>query len=100
MNDINGMHVRSEHLFAALNAAVDGAVAEGAVGSGTGMTCHGYKRGIGTASRRAGDRLVGVLVQANHGRAPGSRSTGCPSGASSAPKRSRCRVPARTRTAT
>ena len=37
------------------------------VGSGTGMICHGFKGGLGTASRRAGDWTVGVLVQANHG---------------------------------
>ena len=71
LNDINGMHVRPEHVFAALEAASDGPVAEGNVGSGTGMICHGFKGGIGTASRivaQAGDAVVGVLVQANHGR--------------------------------
>jgi D-aminopeptidase len=68
LNDINGFHVRREHVFAALDAAVGGAVAEGGVGGGTGMVCHGFKGGIGTASRRAGRWTVGVLVQANHGR--------------------------------
>src|SRR6266540_2325119 len=67
LNDIEGMHVRAEHVFAALDAASDGAVAEGAVGGGTGMICHGFKGGIGTASRCTGDYTVGVLVQANHG---------------------------------
>jgi D-aminopeptidase len=69
LNDIEGMHVRPEHVDAALAAALDGPVEEGAVGGGTGMICHGFKGGIGTASRATGDGyVVGVLVQANHGR--------------------------------
>lgn len=48
-----------------------GEVAEGAVGSGSGMICHGFKGGICTASRvlwaEEGGYTVGVLVQANHG---------------------------------
>jgi D-aminopeptidase len=72
LNDINGQHVRAEHLHDAIEAASGGPVAEGAVGSGTGMVCHGFKGGIGTASRvvaaEAGGHTVGVLVQANHGR--------------------------------
>jgi D-aminopeptidase len=72
LNDINGMHVRPEHVAAALAGATDGPVAEGNVGGGTGMICHGFKGGIGTASRAldaaAGGFTVGVLVQANHGR--------------------------------
>jgi D-aminopeptidase len=67
LNDINGFHVRAEHVHAAL-ASASSEVAEGNVGGGTGMVCHGFKGGIGTASRRAGDWVVGVLVQANHGR--------------------------------
>jgi D-aminopeptidase len=68
LNDIEGMHVRPEHVFTALESAAEGEVAEGAVGGGTGMICHGFKGGIGTASRRtAEDHTVGVLVQANHG---------------------------------
>jgi D-aminopeptidase len=68
LNDINGFHVRAEHVFEALEAASGGAVAEGNVGGGTGMICHGFKGGIGTASRLADEYSVGVLVQANHGR--------------------------------
>jgi D-aminopeptidase len=72
LNDINGFHVRPEHVFAALDSTSDGPVGEGAVGGGTGMVCHGFKGGIGTASRElaaeAGRYTVGVLVQANHGR--------------------------------
>ncbi len=67
LNDVNGFHVRPEHARAALDAAADGPVAEGNVGGGTGMICHGFKGGIGTASRVAGAYTVGVLVQANHG---------------------------------
>jgi D-aminopeptidase len=71
LNDINGLHVRREHVFRAIEAAAPGPVAEGAIGSGTGMICHGFKGGIGTASRllpaAEGGYAVGVLVQANHG---------------------------------
>jgi D-aminopeptidase len=71
LNDIEGMHVRAEHVHAALEDATAGPVEEGAVGGGTGMICHGFKGGIGTASRMTGDGYtVGVLVQANHGRRP------------------------------
>jgi D-aminopeptidase len=67
LNDIEGMHVTAEHVFAALEAATDGAVEQGCVGGGTGMICHGFKGGTGTASRRSEEHVVGVLVQANHG---------------------------------
>jgi D-aminopeptidase len=67
LNDINGFHITADHLREALANASDGAVAEGNVGGGTGMICHGFKGGIGTASRVAGGYTVGVLVQANHG---------------------------------
>ena len=69
LNDIDGFHVRDRHVFAALEGAASGPVAEGNVGGGTGMVSHGFKGGIGTASRVTDDgHLVGVLVQANHGR--------------------------------
>ena len=55
LNDIRGQHVTAEHVHAALAGATDGVVEEGSVGGGTGMVCHGFKAGIGTASRRAGD---------------------------------------------
>ncbi|HEY0050947.1 MAG TPA: P1 family peptidase [Pyrinomonadaceae bacterium] len=71
LNDINGFHVKKEHVFQALDAAKTGAVAEGNVGGGTGMMAHGFKGGTGTSSRvldaRFGGYTVGVLVQANHG---------------------------------
>jgi D-aminopeptidase len=68
LNDINGMHVTAAHLHQTIAAAVGGPVPEGNVGGGTGMICHGFKGGTGTASRIAGGWRVGALVQANHGR--------------------------------
>src|ERR687890_972936 len=71
LNDINGMHVTAEHVFEALDSASTGPVEEGSVGGGTGMICHEFKGGIGTASRRlpqeGGGWTVGALVQANYG---------------------------------
>jgi D-aminopeptidase len=84
LNDINGMHVRAEHVAQALDDASAGAVPEGNVGGGTGMICHGFKGGIGTSSRvvaEAGGAVVGVLVQANHGRRERLRVNGVPVGA-------------------
>jgi D-aminopeptidase len=72
LNDIRGEHVRAEHVEKAIRAATSGQVEEGSVGGGTGMVCHGFKGGIGTASRvlprEQGGYVVGVLVQANYGR--------------------------------
>ena len=68
LNDINGFHVRTEHVWQAIDAASRGPVEEGSVGGGTGMVSFGFKSGIGTASRQAGDHTVGVLVQSNFGR--------------------------------
>ena len=71
LNDINGFHVTAEHTLAALDGARGGPVAEGNVGGGTGMICHSFKGGIGTASRvlpaEAGGYTVGILVQCNYG---------------------------------
>ena len=71
LNDINGFHVTKEHVISALESAKSGPVAEGNVGGGTGMICHQFKGGIGTASRqvRIGDNeyTIGILVQANYG---------------------------------
>ena len=67
LNDINGFHVKPEHVMEALNSAKAGPVPEGNVGGGTGMVCYGYKGGIGTSSRAVESGTVGVLVQANHG---------------------------------
>jgi len=84
LNDLNGFHVRSDHVRQAIEGAGDGPVPEGSVGSGTGMICHGFKGGIGTASRvrpaGEGGYTVGVLVQANHGRRERFAVNGAPVG--------------------
>ena len=84
LNDVNGFHVKTEHVFAALDMAATGPVAEGNVGGGTGMRCHQFKGGIGTSSRvlETGDGgyTVGVLVQANHGRRQNLTIAGVPVG--------------------
>ena len=81
LNDINGFHVEAEHVRDALAKADDGPIAEGSVGGGTGMVCHGFKGGIGTSSRVAPDGwMVGVLVQANHGQRLRLRVNGVPVG--------------------
>jgi D-aminopeptidase len=71
LNDIRGQHVTREHAVAALDGAEAGPVPEGNVGGGTGMICHGFKGGTGTASRlvdiEGRSYTLGVLVQANHG---------------------------------
>ncbi|HLX44133.1 MAG TPA: P1 family peptidase, partial [Bryobacteraceae bacterium] len=80
LNDINGFHVKAEHVFAALDSAHGGRVEEGAVGGGTGMVCYGFKGGIGTSSRKNGDYTVGVLVQCNCGRRDQLMIAGVPVG--------------------
>ena len=71
LNDIQGRHIKEEHVIFAIRNAKGGVVAEGNVGAGTGTICFGYKGGIGTASRRIPESLggftVGVLVQTNFG---------------------------------
>ena len=67
LNDINGMHVTAAHLHQALAVAASGPVPEGSVGGGTGMVCHEFKGGTGTASRIVNGWRVGALVQANYG---------------------------------
>lgn len=72
LNDIQGRHVKQEHVLAAIANAAGGPVAEGAVGAGTGMSCFEFKGGIGTASRvvdhHDGRFTVGCLVLSNFGR--------------------------------
>ena len=71
LNNINGFQVKEQHVFEALNGAHGGMIEEGNVGGGTGMICHSFKGGTGTASRLIGTETgaytLGVLVQANHG---------------------------------
>jgi D-aminopeptidase len=71
LNDINGFHVTKEDVYAALNSAKGGSIAEGSVGGGTGMICYQFKGGSGTSSRvidkKYGGYTVGVFVQCNCG---------------------------------
>jgi L-aminopeptidase/D-esterase-like protein len=72
LNDINGFHIKKEHVFEAMESAASGPILEGNVGGGTGMVAHQFKGGTGTSSRtldaKEGGYTVGVLVQANYGR--------------------------------
>jgi len=84
LNDIEGMHVTPDDVTRALESAAGGRVAEGDIGGGTGMICHRFKGGIGTASRKlateAGGYTVGVLVQCNYGRRSRLSVLGAPVG--------------------
>ncbi len=85
LNDINGFHVKPEHVVQALESAKAGPIAEGSVGGGTGMICYEFKGGTGTASRVVkpkvgGPYTIGVLVQANCGRRPQLTIAGVPVG--------------------
>ncbi len=80
LNDGQGQHVTKAHVFAALDGATGGRVAEGNVGGGTGMVAHGFKGGIGTASRVTGGYTLGVLVQANYGTRASLTIAGVPVG--------------------
>jgi D-aminopeptidase len=84
LNDMNGFHVKPEHVFHALDTAHGGPVEEGNVGGGTGMICNEFKGGIGTSSRvlpaKLGGYTVGVLVQCNYGRRSQLRIAGVPVG--------------------
>jgi D-aminopeptidase len=94
LNDINGFHVKPEHVAHALDSAHGGPIEEGSVGGGTGMICYEFKGGNGTASRKvtltAGSEheggkqseafTIGVFVQANCGRRPQLTIAGVPVG--------------------
>jgi len=84
LNDVNGFHVKPEHVFHAIDSAQSGHVDEGNVGGGTGMICSGYKGGIGTSSRKLSEKdggyTVGVLVQCNFGSRKNLRIAGIPVG--------------------
>ena len=79
LNNIRAQRVTAQHVDAAL-ASASADVAEGNVGGGTGMICHEFKAGIGTASRTVNGHVVGVLVQANYGRRSRFRVDGVPIG--------------------
>ncbi len=75
LSDTRRMQVSADDVRLALEtaraagaAAVRGLPGEGAVGAGTGMTCLGFKGGIGTASRVVpSGHVVGALVLTNFG---------------------------------
>jgi D-aminopeptidase len=100
LNDADAHHVTREHVFAAIENAQSGVIAEGCVGGGTGMICHDFKGGIGTSSRvvvnDSGRWTVGVLVQANHGDRDLFRVDGVPVGRGSIA--TRCLIRRRART--
>ena len=84
LNDVDGFHVKPEHVAHAIESVQSGAIEEGSVGGGTGMICYEFKGGTGTASRvvfvagigesnssaSPNPFTIGVLVQANCGRRP------------------------------
>ncbi|MDT8860112.1 P1 family peptidase [Alkalihalobacillus sp. MEB130] len=71
LNDIRGLHVRPEHATEAILSA-NKDVEEGCIGAGTGMSCLGFKGGIGTSSRvttvEGSDYTLGALVLTNFGK--------------------------------
>jgi D-aminopeptidase len=84
LNDINGFHVKPEHVAQSLDQATSGRVEEGNTGGGTGMVVHQFKGGTGTSSRKfeinGTTYTVGILVQANYGGRPGLTIAGVPVG--------------------
>ncbi|MCX6059247.1 MAG: P1 family peptidase [Chloroflexi bacterium] len=72
LNDMNGFHVKEQHVLKALDSAQSGIIEEGNIGGGTGMVCYEFKGGTGTSSRKLSEKFggwtVGALVQSNFGR--------------------------------
>jgi D-aminopeptidase len=80
LSDPRAVHVEAADAERAV-AEADAVFAQGAVGAGAGMVSFDFKGGIGTASRRAGEATVGVLVLANFGERRHLRVDGVPVGA-------------------
>ncbi|HVR62393.1 MAG TPA: P1 family peptidase [Polyangia bacterium] len=93
LNDAVGRHVRSEHVYRAIEQAAGGPVGEGSVGAGTGLITCDFKAGIGTSSRRVETQAasapaalpgesytLGILVQSNFGIMRSLRVNGAPVG--------------------
>ena len=80
LSDARTVHVTNDDVARAVSEASGWPFGEGAVGAGTGMSCLGWKGGIGTASRRAGDHVVGVLLLCNFGSARQLTIAGVPVG--------------------
>jgi D-aminopeptidase len=66
LSDARSLPVRPEHALEAIAAAGTGETREGALGAGTGTTCFGFKSGVGQASRRVGEQLLGCLAIPNY----------------------------------
>lgn len=96
LNDINGHHVREEHVVHAIESASAGRIEEGSVGGGTGMRCYQFKAGSGTSSRcvRVAGKTysVGAFVQANFGRRYMCTIAGVPLGRHFPPPESQAHV--------
>ncbi len=90
LNDIAGRHVKTEHVYEAIDSAKSGPVEEGNVGGGTGMITCDFKGGIGTSSRKLpagkGGFTLGVLVMSNFGNTIDLRMDGIPVGEILAPR--------------
>ena len=80
LSEARVVQVEAEDVARAVGGATGWPFDEGAVGAGTGMTCLGWKGGIGSASRVAGEWVVGVLVLANFGTGRELRIAGVPVG--------------------
>ena len=79
LSDARVAHVQADDVARAVSAASAG-FEQGAVGAGAGMSCFDWKGGIGSASRRAGDHTVGVLLLTNFGTSDQLRVDGVPIG--------------------
>jgi D-aminopeptidase len=102
LNDIEHVLLGPEHAFAAFASATGaGPIADGNVGGGTGMICHEFKAGTGTASRIViadeARYTVGALVQANYGLRELLRIDGVPIGREIGPEIVPAHVSARIR---
>ena len=67
LGDPSAMAVQPRHVAEAMSNATDGLFEAGAIGAGSGMTCLGWKGGIGTASRVVNGCVLGALVMTNFG---------------------------------
>lgn len=79
LSDARVKHVQPDDVARAVGEAT-GDFEQGAVGAGAGMSCFGWKGGIGSASRHAGGYTVGVLLLTNFGSSEQLRVDGVPIG--------------------
>jgi D-aminopeptidase len=79
LSDARVAYVQPEDVAQAVSSATAD-FEQGAVGAGAGMSCFGWKGGIGSSSRRAGGHTVGVLLLTNFGTSEQLRLDGVPVG--------------------